>query len=90
MGHWSRACGSGCTIFSISSAAFLFGLGLVLLEIMVFGYVLGAPDWTRPVLWATVVPWGIGTLVMFATMGLRTRPTSPVDAGAGVGASAPR
>ncbi|MFF2493646.1 hypothetical protein [Agromyces sp. NPDC058064] len=56
------------TIYNLSGAVFLVGLALVLLEIIVFGVLLGAPDWVYPPMWATFVVWGLGTLTMCTLM----------------------
>lgn len=56
------------TIYNVSGAVFLVGLGLVLLEIIAFGVVLGAPDWGYPPMWVTLVIWILGTLTMCVLM----------------------
>ena len=46
----------------------MVGLALILVEIIVFGVILGVPDWVYPPLWATLVAWIGGTLVMCVMM----------------------
>lgn len=56
------------TVYTLSGAVFVVGLALVLVEIIVFGVILGAPDWVYPPLWPTLVAWIGGTLVMCVMM----------------------
>lgn len=46
----------------------MVGLALIIVEIIVFGVILGVPDWVYPPLWATLVAWIGGTLVMCVMM----------------------
>ncbi|MCD5348226.1 hypothetical protein PX701_11105 [Agromyces sp. H3Y2-19a] len=56
------------SIYLVSGAVFLIGLALILLEIIVFGVIFGAPDWVYPPMWVTVVVWILGTLTMCTMM----------------------
>ncbi|WP_394554756.1 hypothetical protein ACDF64_08250 [Agromyces sp. MMS24-JH15] len=56
------------TVYNISGAVFIFGLGLILLAMIVFGSIPEAPDWTRVPLWVTLIIWIAGTLVLCVVM----------------------